>query len=94
MIFVFPKLQQICMQTGVKIPGVYQITSVLSDKSLFIGIGCAVALFLLERRFRNWPRYRRATIGIGVFLLNTAVLALITFMVILALLAAPAMAGK
>jgi len=45
----------------------------------------------LEWCSSQWPRYRRATIGIGAFLLNATVLISITTMVISALIAAPAL---
>ena len=89
--FLFPKLQQICRDAGVAIPAVYQVTLFLREYFVFIGGGIMLALVLLERRSSRWPRYRRAAIGVGVFLLNTAVLVLITLMFILALLAAPAL---
>ncbi len=90
-VFLFPKLHQICLEAGVAIPTVYRVTRALTDFNFLIGGGLLALLVLLERRSRNWPRYRRAAIGISVFLLNTTVLILITLMVILALLAAPAM---
>lgn len=50
------------------------------------------AIALLEWRVEKWRRYRRVACGIGVFLLNSAVLLAITAMVILSLIAAPALA--
>jgi uncharacterized protein YbaA (DUF1428 family) len=48
-----------------------------------------LAFVLLEWRSANWPRYRRATLGIGAFLLNLVVLVSIFFMIITATAAAP-----
>ena len=90
-VFLFPKLQQICADAGVAMPAVYQVTQLLREHSVLMCAGILLVLVLLERRSRSWPRYRRATIGVGVFLLNTSVLLLITLMVLLALLAAPAL---
>ncbi len=90
-VFLFPKLQQICRDAGGAIPAVYQVTQFLRNYFVFIGGGILLALVLVERRSSRWPRYRRAAIGVGVILLNTAILILITLMVLLALLAAPAL---
>jgi hypothetical protein len=49
-------------------------------------------VFILEWRATGWPKYRRATLGTGVFLINALILIVITMMVFSALIAAPAMA--
>ena len=90
-LFVFPKLQQICMQAGVAIPTVFRLTNQLTRYNLLLLVASILALVLLEWRSRKWPQYRRATVGIGVFLVNSAVLVLIFMMVVLAVLAAPAL---
>jgi len=51
----------------------------------------ALGLTLLEWRSASWQRYRRATIGIGAFLLNLTVLVSIFVMILTALVAAPAL---
>lgn len=91
MVFVFPKFQQICLEAGVAVPSVYQVTIFLKDYNVLICGGLILALVLLEWRSGKWPRYRRATLGVAVFFLNSAVLILIGLMVVLALLAVPAL---
>lgn len=88
-IWLFPKLQQICKQAGVAMPSVFGMTSFIAENTLLIVAATLLLLALLEWRSSTWARYRRASIGGAVFAFNTAVLVLITLMVVLALLAAP-----
>jgi len=88
-VFLIPKLQQVCKEAGVAIPSAYRMTAFIADHTVFIGLAVILSLAMLEWRSIRWPQYRRALFGGAVFLVNTAVLALITWMVVLALLAAP-----
>lgn len=88
-IFLIPKLQRICQEAGLAMPPVYRATNLIADHVLLTCGVPVVLLILLERRWSRWPQYRRSSLGGAVFLVNTAVLALITWMVVLALLAAP-----
>ncbi len=87
-VFVFPKLNQMCHSAGVTIPGVYFLALSLTQHGLLVGGGFLAALFLLESRSNIWPRYRRATVGVGVFVMNSVILVLIAVMVLLATIAA------
>jgi hypothetical protein len=88
-VFVFPKLQQICRDAGIAIPLIYRVMHVVSEHSFLMCATVILALIGLEWRVSQWPRYRRASVGVAVFLLNSAVLILIFVMVVLALLAVP-----
>jgi hypothetical protein len=98
-IFVLPKLEQICRDAGVSSDfAIWRITrSNFTAMILFRDYGalCLAALLVgfvvLEWRSANWPRYRRATLGIGAFALNFFVLVSIFFMIIAATAAAPAL---
>src|SRR5687768_4463268 len=91
-IFVVPKLKQICAHAGgVPLPGMLQGMLSLSEHATWIIIAIVMSLAALEWRSTAWQRYRRAAIGIGAFLLNSVVLIAIFLMVISALLAAPAL---
>ncbi len=90
-IFLVPKLQRICHETGVALPSVYRGTAFIADNLTLIVCAVVLVLALLEWRSSRWPRIRRVSLGGAVFLVNAAVLALITFMVVVALLAAPAL---
>jgi hypothetical protein len=99
-VFLFPKVQQICRDAGLPDSGGenVRLTASLMRGSyhlLAYGIWIVVAviatLALLEWRSHGWPRYRRAAVGTTVFLLNSAVLLLITVTLTMALLAAPAL---
>lgn len=50
------------------------IMNLLKDNLWMSALACVLALGLLEWRSKRWPRYRRAVIGSGVFLVNFAVL--------------------
>lgn len=89
--WLFPKLQQICKVAAVPMPSVYRTTAFIADNTLFVCAAILLLLVSLEWRWPHWPKYRRATLGSAVFALNTGVLVLITLMVVLALLAAPAL---
>jgi len=54
-----------------------------------IGGSLFALLMLLEWRSGRWPRYRRATVGIGVFLLNSLILIAFFMMFLAAIVAAP-----
>ena len=87
-IFVFPKLNAMCHHAGVTIPGVYYLALSLTQYGWLVGVAILAAFFLLEWRSQKWPRYRRAAVGTGVFLINTAILVLIAVMVLFATVAA------
>jgi hypothetical protein len=86
--FIFPKFNQICHQAGVVIPAVYYFVLSLMHYGILIGLAFIGALALLEWRSDRWPHYRRASLSVGVFALNSAVMILITFMVVFAIIAA------
>jgi hypothetical protein len=52
----------------------FDIMYLFKDRLFYITGFTIVVLALLEWRSRRWPRYRRAIIGAGVFLVNLAVL--------------------
>jgi hypothetical protein len=99
-VFFVPKLKQICQharlpESGDRIWSLthsnFQTISVFADYGLFMAMGLVLGLILLEWRSGKWHRYRRATIGIGAFLLNLLVLVSIFMMILTALVAAPAL---
>jgi hypothetical protein len=101
-IWVVPKLQQICAVAGVPeaTAGTFwnltqssiQMMRLLSEHGHLIAGGIILLLILLEWRSARWPRYRRATISFGAFVLNTFVLIALFMMFLAAILAAPGMA--
>jgi hypothetical protein len=64
----------------------------LTQHAVWIVVAAILVLAGLEWRSAAWPRYRRATVGVGTFLLNSIVLIAIFLMVVSALIAAPALA--
>ena len=100
-IFVTPKLQQICADTRLwdKLPSFWNVVASSIRTSLFfsehvvvIGGSIILGLILLEWRSGKWPRYRRAVLGTGAFLLNLVVLFSIFIMFVAAIAMAPEMA--
>lgn len=97
-VFVFPKFNEVVSQSGIRaaMPGFlrsgWDLALFLTHYLFDLCVVLALAIALLEWRSDRWPRYRRAAFGVGVFLLNSAVLIAITAMVVLALVAAPALA--
>ena len=87
-VFLVPKLREICNQAGVTLPAVYNVVFSLMQHWVLLGGTLIAALIFLECRSDRWPRYRRAAIGIAVFALNAAALILISFMVVFAVVAA------
>jgi hypothetical protein len=91
-VFMMPKLKQICGNAGFALPTILQATLFVTAHPVLILAAIASPFFLLEWRSREWPKYRRVTLGTGVFLINSLILLVITMMVFAALVSAPAMA--
>jgi len=87
-VFVVPKLREICGNAGLTLPGVYNFVFFLMQHWLLIGGAAVAGLIFLEWRSDRWPRYRRVAFGVSVFILNASVLTLIFSMVIYAVIAA------
>lgn len=103
--FVMPKAAEICQAAGTTVfsfssapfivgalASVGQLMVFLSNHCVLIGGATGLTFFLMERYLRHWPRYRRATIGLGAFLLNAVVLLSMTMMIVSILIAAPSLA--
>jgi len=104
MVFITPRLQQLCQSVGWTLftfkdaPAVFQAFALvgrglflLTQDGLFVSGVMLLALILLESYSSQWPRYRRAVLGAGTFLLNLAVLIAITLMVVTALVVVPSL---
>jgi len=93
--FLLPRLQMICNDAGVAVPNLFRITiammEFLHDHGVHVLGAIILMLIFVEWRSGKWPRYRRTSIGVGVFVVNSAVLALITAMFTLAMMVAPAL---
>ena len=101
-IFVVPKLQQICRDAGMPaatagtfwnlIHSSIQMMLTVSNHGLAFAGGIIALLIVLEFRFAKWPRYRRAAVGCGAFVVNSLVLFAFFMMFLAAIVAAPALA--
>ncbi len=96
-VFMFPKLQQIWEDSRFSQPG---FLSIMRWANLLLGhAGWAFAALVLLIGFLEWhggiwPRYRRMSLTVGAWLLNTAVLLLLTAMLLSALIAAPGLVPR
>ena len=91
-LYVVPKVQQICAEAGGhRLPGFVRVMIGFTQHAVLISGAIVLLLILLEWRSAKWPRYRRATVGLGTFVLNSAVLISIFILVVVALTFAPAL---
>ena len=94
-VYLLPKLEELCRQAGINYPaGVRSIMNIVrfagqNGLILFL-IPCALVGFL-EWRSYGWPRYRRASLGIISFVVNTAVLVFLTALFTTAMITAPSL---
>ena len=97
LVFVMPKLKEICAASGASLPKLVTFALASSDlckNNLVWGMGLVLtALILLEWRARRWPRYRRMVFGIAAFSVNLIALILITTMMVSAVLVASNLLG-
>ena len=101
-VFVVPKLQEICRDAGLpeRAAGLFwNLTHTSIGASLFFrehGVLVAGAIILMlvlfEWRVSKWPRYRRATVGVGTFIFISVVLFSFFMMFLAAIVAAPGLA--
>ena len=100
-VFVLPKVQELCHASGATVfnldhaPALFRTSATVGQVMLFLtahGVlisgAVVLTLMLLEWRSSGWPRFRRTTLGTGVFVFNFAVLLSMALMVISAVLAA------
>ena len=93
-----PKLQQICRDASLPTAtaGTFwnltyssiQAMLYLANHGLLIAGAVAGLLILLEWRSQAWPRYRRATVGFGAFVVNSIILIAFFMMFLAAIMAA------
>jgi hypothetical protein len=92
MVFVLPKLREVCVNTDTSFPRPISTALAMSDfvrMHFFLELmGVAVVVVFLERRSGWWARHRRQVFGVTAFLLNSAVLVLISAMLVMAVVAA------
>ena len=101
LVFVLPKVREVCVRSGAATlptsdtPLLFSVAFFVNDLMIFLSAHwptiavAVVGLFgLMEWRFRQWPRYRRAVVGMAAFVLNGAVLLSILMILITAVIAA------
>ena len=92
LIFVVPKLKEICAASYTLLPqpllAVLQVTDFIRLYLIWITIALVAVIVLLEWRTRWWPRYRRMVFGVIAYLLNFTALILLSLLAVAAVLAA------
>ena len=91
-VFLIPKLQQICATAdAAPLPTIINVMMTLTQHGWLVAGAIVLTLVLVEWRWHQWPRYRRAAVGFGTFLLNGVILISIFMMVVAAVMVAPAL---
>ena len=98
-IYLLPKLETLWRDAGFGASFSMASTAITSVNVVYfvtqhfvsIAVIAFAGIVLLEWRSSQWPRYRKATVGVAAFLTNTAILVFITMMFMTALMAAPAL---
>lgn len=90
-VFVVPKLKEICAATNMDLAAPIITALTVSDfvrtNFILLSVVILTALILLEWRSRQWPHYRRRVLGLLGYLLNLVVLAIMTALCVLAVVA-------
>jgi hypothetical protein len=74
-IFVVPKLQQICADAGGQpLPGFIRGMMLLTDHGVLLLMAVLAAVGLLECFSEGWARYRKIVTGVAVFVANSVIL--------------------
>ena len=83
-VFVLPKLKQLCRDTGFAdetLLGFLGAADFFARHGVLMAVGVLTLVAMLEWRSQvRWPRCRRVSIGLLVFLTNTVIMALLFFM--------------
>lgn len=96
-VFIIPKLQQICRDSGIAdgASTIWGMTrsniwavNTFREYGVWAVAGLILVLVGLEWRSSKWPRYRRAAVGFGTFLVNLLVMLSIFGMILTAVVAA------
>ncbi len=96
-IYVLPQLRAVYKSAnGESFPAFMGVMIALTTNALFISGAIILVLVGLEWRVGKWPRYRRAVVGVGAFIINSVILIAGFLMVVLAVIAASRLnhAGK
>ena len=92
LIFVVPKLKQICAVSDSHLPAalllVLNVTDLIRVNLIWITIALVVAIVLLEWRSHWWPRYRRMVFGVVAYVSNFLALILLALLAVTAVLVA------
>jgi len=86
---------EIGRDAGLAVPILFRIMiammNILKERGILILGPIVLMPILVEWRSGKWPRYLRTSSGVGSFLVNSAILVLITAMFTVAMMAAPAL---
>jgi type II secretory pathway component PulF len=91
-IFCIPKLKQICADAGV-FPGqtLFHTADFVMEHGLFLLAMAILIIGAFELASNKWRQYRGMILGLFIFIVNSAAIISISGMLIVALIAAPAL---
>jgi len=96
MVKCVPSLQAVAHNAGFTLPAFSRvnigIVEIIKDHFLYLVSGVILALILLEWRSAIWRRYRRAVIGLTVFIFNFSLVVSLFLITVTALIVAGTMA--
>ena len=90
LVFVVPKLKEICAASGTDFPKpitfALGLSAFFKDNLIVVALVGLATLILLEWRPSWWPRYRRPVFGVAAFALNLTALILISTLMVFAVI--------
>jgi hypothetical protein len=91
-IFIVPKLEQICADAGGQpLPAFLRTMLAVTEHGVLFVLGVAGVVAVLEWFSEGWVRYRKLVTGIAVFLLNSVILSSFFMMLVTFAVVAPAL---
>jgi hypothetical protein len=94
MIFVVPKVKQICAEAGAGPFTVFGVMDFLQDNWMVMTAVLVGLVALLEWKSGLWRRWRNWTIGAAVFLINTAVIFGLASLLVVTAIAGPMLMNR
>ena len=93
-IFVVPKVKQICADAGAGPFTVFGVMDFVQDNWMLIVAALLGLVVLLEWKSGLWRRWRNWVIGTAVFLINTAVIFGLASLLVVAAIAGPMLINR
>ena len=93
-IWVTPKMKQICADADAPPFAAFKVMDFAQDNVLILAFAAVAIIILLEWKSVLWRRWRKHSVGIAVFLINTAVILGMASLLIIAAITAPMLINR